>query len=225
MDKITNTTRLAQLNEQGEVVNYPVYMAAVRANNRDWSFNDAPDADLIASLGYVKVHEKTRPVAEGHISEGTPELVDGQWEMKWVVVPYTEEELETQFEEKRADFHRALATAEAEALARGFPFDFEEGPGFVQLRDNDRATLTAARSRAVVRVANDDPTPMAVFNDQLDVINTVSPARMIELADMAYDKHLEIQTWRMQLKNQITNAQVVSDFPSEPIVFQFEVTE
>ena len=83
--------------ENGAVVQYPYSIHNLRKDNPNTSFpKTVMDIDSMRSdYGIVEVTELSSPASETHnMSEGTPELVNGNWRQAWEQTPKTAIELE-----------------------------------------------------------------------------------------------------------------------------------
>ena len=85
--------------ENGSISQYPYSIHSLKKENSNTSFpRTAMDIDSVRSdYGIVEVAELSSPVSETHnVSEGSPELVNGNWSQTWEQTPKTAEELNDQ---------------------------------------------------------------------------------------------------------------------------------
>ncbi len=101
---------------------YPYSIGMLRRDNPDTSFPRNPPAELLAEWGVYPV-QATEPPAHDPITEsateGTPELVEGQWRQTWVITEATPEEIAERKEQRRQDARNqrtAAYTQEADPL-------------------------------------------------------------------------------------------------------------
>ena len=94
--------------ENGSISQYPYSIHSLKKENSNTSFpRTAMDIDSVRSdYGIVEVAELSSPVSETHnVSEGSPELVNGNWSQTWEQTPKTEIELATLvIEARRAEY-------------------------------------------------------------------------------------------------------------------------
>jgi len=99
--------------ENGAIVRYPYEIHNLRKDNPNISFpKTVMSQDHIRSdYGIVEVKELSSPASETHnMSEGTPELVNGNWTQTWEQTPKTEIELEALVIEARRSEYGPVAS-------------------------------------------------------------------------------------------------------------------
>ena len=98
--------------ENGSISQYPYSIHSLKKENSNTSFpRTAMDIDSVRSdYGIVEVAELSSPVSETHnVSEGSPELVNGNWSQTWEQTPKTEIELATLVIEARRSEYGPVA--------------------------------------------------------------------------------------------------------------------
>lgn len=105
--------------EDGKVVTYPYSIEKLRRDNPNTSFPDLMSDDALAAYGVHPVFSLAAPSIDAAtqklVQDAEPELVDGQWQIGWVVANLTAEELVTAKAAQEAA-RRAAYIAEADPL-------------------------------------------------------------------------------------------------------------
>lgn len=219
MTTITSSTPLIKLGGEGQNNTYPVFLAQVRRENADWSFNDTPDIELINNLGYQVVSPTDKPVGDV-VTEAQPFILEGAWFQAWTVRPFNEAELAAALERAKEDSIEAVNVRLADALGFGFPhaFDVEGGTevGHVQLRNTDRSNLVGIGMKADRLIAKGVVGPVMPFRTFENVTYMCTPEHMKIVSDQAYDAYLIFIGMAWQLKDAVTNATVLSEIPAIP---------
>jgi hypothetical protein len=90
--------------ENGSISQYPYEIHNLRKDNSSTSFPETAMniSSIQSDYGIFEVSEFSAPVSETHnISEGSPELVNGNWSQSWEQSPKTSIELEALVIDKR----------------------------------------------------------------------------------------------------------------------------
>ena len=195
---------------------YPLAYTQVKGILSNVLLGTSETVESLQARGFFVVERTDRP--EGDVvTEATPVLENGKYKQVWESRPFNAEELERNL---NAAKNRALAEVGrklAAALETGVPFDFggDYGVLHIQVRDGDRANLTAMRMRTVV---NSGDTQM--FRTQENIIvsglDDTDVATMTDAADAGY-MALLAQAW--VLKDQIARAATVAELPAVPEAF------
>jgi len=107
--------KLMKLNKEGGIDRYPYTLRMLKNDNPDVSLPKNPSDETLAALGAVRVESVPRPDGDV-VTEGQPELVDGVWRQTWASRPFTQAELNAQYQ---ASIPRAVTKRQAkEALIR-----------------------------------------------------------------------------------------------------------
>ena len=104
---------------------YPYSIGMLRRDNPSTSFPRNPPAALLAEWGVYLV-QATEPPAHDPITEsateGTPELVEGQWRQTWVITEASAEEIEAR-QTAMVNMFRAAVQSHIDAIAQSRQYD------------------------------------------------------------------------------------------------------
>lgn len=120
-----------------DTLEYPIYESDLRYRLKNVSFGAFIRESDVINLGYMLVHSTTPP-AEGVVSEGAPQQIDGKYYQTWTTRSYNNQELAEQINRNRD----AL-------IAAGVEHTFPDGTvDRVQVFDRDLTILTKIESNA-----------------------------------------------------------------------------
>lgn len=211
MSVVTATTAMIHV-ETGE---YPVYMAQVRQKNANVSYPLEPTEDLMAENGYAVVRATVAP--EGDVvTEGAPELVDGEYQQSWVVREHNEEEKAAQLADLRASLNAQVLTLRRNELAAGFQHTTDDQRTFgVQLRDSDRVNLLGLFTKANMLIAAGAST-VTEFRSTENVTYPLTPEQLLAMAQASLAHYELVMQASWDLKDEIDTAPTKADLPEIP---------
>lgn len=206
MASISNTAVLIKI----ATGDYPISMSQFRRDNPEWVFGAEIDEAIVSLQGYAEVLPSAAPVGDV-VTQGQPELRDGQYFETWEVRAFTDEE--------RA---AALAAAKDDALSRvkskfhelrqvGKAHDFgAKGVQHIQLRELDISNLTGLGLKA-----DRFPNNTFYFRSYENLVNELSGAEMQDLTNVAFDAFLGLMVASWSLQESIAAATTVGELPSD----------
>lgn len=208
---ITSSTALMRVDTQ----QYPVYLAQVRAENPDVSFSDSPSEDLLAEFGFAAVRITARPAGDV-VTEGTPELVDGEYQQSWVVREFTDEEKAQQLMAKKAELQDTLLAMRAAELEFGFNYTDDNGNVFgIQLREQDRINLLGLKDEASDAIAADSA-EVQPFRTLENVTIEMSPQQMVKMCRAALARFKLVMGTSWHYRDAIEAATTMAELPELP---------
>ena len=95
----------------------------IRRTHPNISLPRNPSDETLTALGYARIHSTPRPTGDV-VTQSQPEERDGKWYQTWEVRDYTEDELEDQLEQLRANKISEINSAYSAAvdpLIREYP--------------------------------------------------------------------------------------------------------
>ena len=199
-----------------ETLEYPVFLGDM-GKRQVGSFGPTVAAEVLEELGYAVVNESTVPVAEV-ITEGTPELIDGQWYRTWSAREHSPEEELTALQSAKTQLLTDILALRNNDFKVGFPHQLpgREDILHVQVSGVDRANILGFRVMAKEAVDRNDEEWMIEFRVYEDIEIPLTAQQMVDLADLA---GLRVQqgyktTWLF--KDQVANATTVAELPQLP---------
>lgn len=199
---------------------YPVYLTQVRQENPNTSFGAEPDEDQMLALGYAVVLQVDKPAGDV-VTEGPPEGIDGEYIQNWIVREFTPEEKAANLQVERDKRISAVEKLFVETLDKGTPYTWPSGATeSIQLRDGDRANLTAIGARAdrqISRGVTEDP--WLIFITYENNTQSLTPEQARDMTDFAYEAYLTLLNQRRALKTEMENATTMEDLPAVPEAF------
>lgn len=198
---------------------YPVslYMIIEKFKSQNMSFSMTPPRVDIENLGYGIVMPVQRP--EGDVvTEGIPELVDGQWEQTWVVRAYNETELAAQLEYAKITANDNIMAVRNADFQVGMKHTVDDKSFSVQLRTEDQINLLAMYTIGKEMVAAGSE-QLEAFRSYENETIMLTPQQTVDMAmaALAAVKAIYKTTWT--LKDQVDAAATVADIPVIPTTF------
>lgn len=161
--------RLLQVSVEGGVT-YPYSLSRLRRENPDKSFPRSPSEDMLAEHGVYPVVQTSQPDGD-IVTEGRPELVDGQWVQQWVVEDFSLDELKDKL-------HQENTSKRVQTLAAGISYDFPDGAGTVQTRNpTDIGNINGVASMGTVLAGNGVTDAVLSFRDAENVTHPLTPTQ------------------------------------------------
>lgn len=213
MTVVTNDTRLIKL-DTGE---YPVFLEEVRTRTGS-VFGSTIESSLLEGIGYAPVLEVARPESPGVVTEGTPEMVEGQYRRVWLVRDYNTEETSSMLKQAKEKAFYDVELFRISQFKIGFPHLFNEGNDIlhVQVRDQDRVNILARYTKAKEAITAGLSDKKFEFRVWENISVFLTPQEMVDMADAA-DEQVEAgyrAIWA--LKHQIESAASISEIPALP---------
>lgn len=198
---------------------YPVtlYMIIDKFKPMNMSFSMTPPRVDIEGLGYGVVMPMQRP--EGDVvTEGQPNLVNGQWEQTWVVRPFNETEIAAQLEYAKIAANDNIMAVRNDDFQLGMTHTVGDKTFNVQLRIEDRINLLAMYTigKELVVAGSDQ---LEAFRSYENETILLTPQQTVDmaLAALAAVKSISQSTWT--LKDQVDAAETVAEIPVIPKTF------
>lgn len=195
---------------------YPVYLTQVRAET-GISFGAEPEEDQVLAMGYAVVLQVEKPTGVV-ATEGPPEAIDGEYIQNWVTRPYNADELAAMLLAAQDQHRKDLEDLFVRTLDKGAPYIWPDATvEHIQLRDGDRANLTAIGARAdrklSLNITEDEYLGFITYENNW---KPLTPEQARAMTDFAYEAYLTILMQRRTLKNQIDAATDIASIPEIP---------
>jgi hypothetical protein len=210
MTIVNRTTRLI-CSDTGE---YPLYLSDLSTRVTSTIFPSIIESDDLFEFGYEVVLDVPVPTAD-IVTEGKPELRDGNWYRTYDARSFSEEEVRSNLAVAKADL---LAQIEAFRIAqfdKGFPYQFGDNTYHVQIRTTDRQNISSIRVIAKEAIAAGSELPVA-FRVYENVTVNLTAEEFVALADTTFLRVTEGYQVAWVLKDQIAQATNLSELPSIP---------
>lgn len=198
---------------------YPVslYMIIDKFKAMNMSFSMTPPRVDIENLGYGIVTPVERP--EGDVvTEGSPKLVNGQWEQTWLTRDFNESELATQLEVAKLTANARIMTVRNDDFQLGMTHTVGGKTFNVQLRVEDRINLLAMYTigKEMMAGGSDQLEPFRSYENETIMLTPQQTVDMA-MAALAAVKAISQSTWT--LKDQVDTATKLVDIPVIPATF------
>lgn len=198
---------------------YPVslYMIIDKFKVMNMSFSMTPPRVDIENLGYGIVTPVEPP--EGDVvTEGSPKLVNGQWEQTWFTRDFNESELATQLEVAKLTANARIMTVRNDDFQLGMTHTVDGKTFNVQLRVEDRINLLAMYTigKEMMAGGSDQLEPFRSYENETIMLTPQQTVDMA-MAALAAVKAISQSTWT--LKDQVDAATKLVDIPAIPATF------
>jgi hypothetical protein len=213
---ITSDSILIDIKSQ----EYPLTIKDLGKRHTTISFGTSVPVDYLTHLGYAVV-ESTPRINGIVVEEGVPVLVDGVYYQAWIVRDYSEQELNTQLEQKKAELLTTVQTKKSQALMVGQPFAYEGKTYHLQLRSTDVAMITALMMDAQRRLDAGDESKMLVRSYENECV-MLSAANVKELTVEALTTVMEIHAKVWAFQSNVQKVKSISELPAALEYFQLQ---
>jgi hypothetical protein len=206
---------LASLLIDVDTLEYPLGLAVVRQRLQNVSMAEEPEVEELADHGYAVVQPVAMPAGDV-VTEGVPELFEGEYRQVWVIRAFTPEETAENLATSKALLMEELGEIRARTLHQGTEYLFPDSEvQHIQLRGDDRANLAGLALKAERRIrANDDT--LFYFRTFEDELRPLTPVEMVAMTDEAFDKFTGILAVVWALEAQIKAATSPAELPVLP---------
>lgn len=213
-EKVTSSSLLIEV----ATGDYPISLYALAVKYEDRSFSVTPPRADIEALGYAVV--EPTPFPEGDVvTEGAPELVDGVWRQVWDVREWNTEETAVMLTRKKNELNSRVMSVRNDDFEIGMPFTVDGGEEFhVQLRVEDKINLILLQLEAKTLVGGDSGNSQS-FRSLENRTIVMTPEKMIEMTNAALLAVKAIYQGSWDLKDQIDQAESLSELPTVPVTF------
>jgi len=211
MSTVTRTTRLIH-SDSGA---YPIYLADMAKYQPNTCFGPTVESDLLFELGFEVVHDTAAPTGDV-VTEGAPELREGEWYQTWVVRSFNEVEAAGQLQDRKTMLAAQAESLRIAAFAKGFPYQFDGGNVYhVQVRASDRGNISDLRTIAKEMIAAgvEMTFPFRVFEN---VSISLTAPEMVALADKTFQQVVAGYNVSWAYKDAIANAETMEELPAAP---------
>lgn len=206
MASISNSAVLIKI-ATGE---YPISMSQFRRDNPEWVFGAEIDEAIVALQGYAVVNASDAPVGDV-VTQGDPELRDGQYFETWVVRAFTPEEKAAALVVAKDSAQSRVKSKFHELRQIGKQYDFgAKGLQHVQLRESDISNLTGLGLKA-----DRFPDNTFYFRSYENVVNELSGAGVQDLTNAAFDAFSALMAASWSLQESIEAATSEGQLPSD----------
>ena len=194
---------------------YPVYFQQLRQAHPEVSFPENPTEDLLGDYDYAVVYPTARPAGDV-VTEGAPQLVNGNYQQTWVVREFTQAEKDSLLAtRKQAMFEEILALREKN-MVDGFIHETDDARVFgVQIRTDDRINLLGLYSKAHILISQSATTPTK-FRSVENESHILSPQQLLSMATAALAAYEAVMQASWDLKDQVETAATLEDLPVLP---------
>lgn len=213
MSIVDRNTRLIE----SDTMTYPLFISDLPRFAPHTCFGPTIDSDLLIDFGLEVVNSVSVP--EGDVvTEGVPELREGEWYQTWVARSFSEVEVETKLMERKATLQEGAEQLRVNAFANGFPYQFGENVYHVQVRTGDRGNISDLRTIAKeVIAANGEMTFEFRVLENVEVELTAQ--EMVALADKTFLQVVAGYKVIWAYKKAIDLATTMEELPPQPTVF------
>ena len=210
MTTVNHSTPLI-LSETNE---YPVYLSGLGARFNT-SFGSSVDAEDLIEFGLEIVHRVATPVADV-VTEGAPELKNGEWYQTWVTRAYTDEEKAGQLQVAKNGRLAELEAFRTAQFEKGFPVTFGDDVFHIQIRTADRGNISDLRTLAKEALEGDTPfeVPFRVYENQTV---TLDAQGIMDLANATFTQVTAGYKVIWDLKDTVAAATTVAELPAVPV--------
>lgn len=211
---MTTVTRLTRLIDSDSGT-YPLTLAdmATYAPNTIWP--STVDSNILIEFGIEVVHPTEAPAGDV-VTEGSPELIAGEWYQTWITRSYSEVEMADKLAERKESLKAQAESLRIAAFAKGFPYRFEDNTVYhVQVRASDRGNISDLRTIAKEMIeANQEATfPFRVYEN---VSVSLTAPQMVALADATFQQVLAGYNVSWSYKDAIDTATTLAELPQAP---------
>jgi len=210
MTLVTKNTRLIE-SDTGD---YPVYLSELASRVKTTIFPSTIDSDELIAYGYEVVYDTTVPTGDV-VTEGAPELRDGEWYRTYTARDYTSEEVAVSLASAKSTLETAIEAFRVAQFERGFPYQFAEGLYHVQIRTTDRLNITSIRTVAKEAIAAGQPLPVS-FRVYENVNVSLTAEEFVAMADATFQRVTEGYAAGWALKDQVKAATTLAELPTIP---------
>lgn len=214
MEKVNSSTLFIEV----ATGKYPVTLSDIARKYTDRSFSVTPPRVDISDLGYEVVNPSLKP--EGDVvTEGEPELIEGEWFKVWDVRNYNDSEKSVMFTQRKETLSSQVMQIRNDDFEIGTTYTLSPEVSFnVQLRQEDRINLLLLNMRAKEAILAED-TSLESFRSYENITFKLTPTQIVEMTDTALTavKSIYEQSWKF--KDQIEAAVKMEDLPELPVTF------
>lgn len=210
MTTVVSNTRLIE-SDTGD---YPVYLYQLSSRVEGTIFPSKIDSDALIEFGYEVVNEVDKPAGDV-VTEGAPELRDGEWYRTWIVRSFSEEELSVNLAAAKEQLEPQIEAFRVSSFEKGFPYQFAEGLYHVQIRTTDRLNITSIRTVAKEAIAAGGVLPVS-FRVYENVSVQLTAEEFVAMSDATFARVIEGYAVVHALKDQIKSATTLAELPTIP---------
>lgn len=214
MEKVNSSTLFIEV----ATGKYPVTLSDIARKYTDRSFSVTPPRVDISDLGYEVVNPSLKP--EGDVvTEGEPELIEGEWFKVWDVRNYNDSEKSVMLTQRKETLSSQVMQIRNDDFEIGTTYTLSPEVSFnVQLRQEDRINLLLLNMRAKEAILAED-TSLESFRSYENLTFKLPPTQIVEMTDTALTavKSIYEQSWKF--KDQIEAAVKMEDLPELPVTF------
>ena len=214
MEKVNSSTLFIEV----ATGKYPVTLSDIARKYTDRSFSVTPPRVDISDLGYEVVNPSLKPEGDV-ITEGEPELIEGEWFKVWDVRNYNDSEKSVMLTQRKETLSSQVMQIRNDDFEIGTTYTLSPEVSFnVQLRQEDRINLLLLNMRAKEAILVED-TSLESFRSYENITFKLTPTQIVEMTDTALTavKSIYEQSWKF--KDQIEAAVKMEDLPELPVTF------
>lgn len=214
MEKVNSSTLFIEV----ATGKYPVTLSDIARKYTDRSFSVTPPRVDISDLGYEVVNPSLKPEGDV-ITEGEPELIEGEWFKVWDVRNYNDSEKSVMLAQRKETLSSQVMQIRNDDFEIGTTYTLSPEVSFnVQLRQEDRINLLLLNMRAKEAILAED-TSLESFRSYENITFKLTPTQIVEMTDTALTavKSIYEQSWKF--KDQIEAAVKMEDLPELPVTF------
>ena len=214
MEKVNSSTLFIEV----ATGKYPVTLSDIARKYTDRSFSVTPPRVDISDLGYEVVNPSLKPEGDV-ITEGEPELIEGEWFKVWDVRNYNDSEKSVMLTQRKETLSSQVMQIRNDDFEIGTTYTLSPEVSFnVQLRQEDRINLLLLNMRAKEAILAEDSS-LESFRSYENLTFKLTPTQIVEMTDTALTavKSIYEQSWKF--KDQIEAAVKMEDLPELPVTF------
>lgn len=211
---MTTVTRLTRLIHS-ESAAYPVYLSNIATYAPNTMFGPTVDSDCLIDFGLEVVHDTVAPAGDV-VTEGSPELREGEWYQTWLVRDFNEGEQSGKLAEKKEVLKAQAEQLRLAAFAKGFPYRFADDNVYhVQVRASDRGNISDLRTIAKEVIAGGG-TMTFPFRVWENISIGLTAPQMVALADKTFEQVLAGYNVSWSYKDEVDAATTLETLPATP---------
>ena len=214
MEKVNSSTLFIEV----ATGKYPVTLSDIARKYTDRSFSVTPPRVDISDLGYEVVNPSLKPEGDV-ITEGEPELIEGEWFKVWDVRNYNDSEKSVMLTQRKETLSSQVMQIRNDDFEIGTTYTLSSEVSFnVQLRQEDRINLLLLNMQAKEAILAED-TSLESFRSYENITFKLTPTQIVEMTNTALTaiKSIYEQSWKF--KDQIEAAVKIEDLPELPVTF------
>lgn len=197
---------------------WPLTMMQIRRRETYTIFAPTPELVDVEDRGYAVIHPTEVPT-EGHVTEVTPQLVDGKWYRTYTTRPFTPEELQVMLDNERNVRLMLLGERLVSALARGKEVQVEGNTYRISMSDTNANDLGTQLRRAMQAIDRGQTTTFKLRTVENQTL-TLSAEETVDLIDEVMAERQRLMEVSWDLEDLLAAAETMEELPTIPEVLE-----